>query len=718
MKTIMGNSGNAKKVSERLSRTLNLTSEQKNEIIGCLSENRLLPNKYRFLLFGEQHEIELLWNGKTHDICDIVLPFQSIERIDEPRHIKDVARTKLFDMRGRQKCGWTNKLIWGDNRLIMSSLANGPLRKEIEKYGGIKLIYIDPPFDVGANFSANIKIGRDVYDKEPNIIEEIAYRDTWGKGADSFISMIYERLKLMHNLLSDDGCIYVHCDWRVNSMVRLVLDDVFGADNFRNHITWHYYNKYSKAKNCFPRAHDDILFYAKSSKNTLSKVGLTERRDKPVKQLVRENVNGVLRNKKDENGNLIHRISESKKIDDVWRIPQLQPASSVWTGYATQKHHDLIKRIICASSDEGDIVADFFCGSGTTAAVAENHGRRWIVADIGKFAIHTTRKRMISVQREMNKHNQQFRAFELLNLGKYERRFFIYNDTKLPDEEHDIVMRQKEENYFHLIVQAYNAIPVENDSLFHAKKDGRMVVIGPIDEAVSNEFVNDVLNQCRRRKDIHRLKLDILAFEFAGLSVDKKGKFKGVDVAFKYIPRNVFDKRAVESGDVVFHNMAYVDIRINREKGNGKVLCNVELTDYVARYSQREKRITKGGKGKFLISGDTIIKITKDKNGEEVRENVIKQWSDWIDYWSVDFNYGNKKEYVRVKDANAANNPRWFHTGNYIFENEWQSFRTKGAPLSLKSDVVELPKSSCKIAIRVVDIFANETMKVLDVKHG
>src|SRR4030042_915658 len=135
---------------------------------------------------------------------------------------------KLFDFRGRQKSGWTNKLIWGDNKLILSSLKNGPMREEIEANGGIKLIYIDPPFDVGADFSMDIEIGDETFTKRPNVLEELAYRDTWGKGADSFIAMIYERLVLMRDLLSEDGCIYVHCDWRGNSHLRLVLKEVFG----------------------------------------------------------------------------------------------------------------------------------------------------------------------------------------------------------------------------------------------------------------------------------------------------------------------------------------------------------------------------------------------------------------------------------------------------------------------------------------------------------
>ena len=182
-----------------------LTDIEQQEIVRFLEAGQPLPDKYRFLLFEDKREVELVWNGKTSEVSNIVLPFQIIEQVDEPRAEQDTRlQPNLFDVdaRGRQLKGWTNKLIWGDNKLILSSLKNGPLREEIEKQGGLKLIYIDPPFDVGADFSMDIEIGDDTFTKKPNILEEIAYRDTWGKGADSFIAMIYERLALMRDLLA------------------------------------------------------------------------------------------------------------------------------------------------------------------------------------------------------------------------------------------------------------------------------------------------------------------------------------------------------------------------------------------------------------------------------------------------------------------------------------------------------------------------------------
>ena len=193
-----------------------LTPQEQQEIIRFIEADKPLPEKYRFLLFDDKREVELVWNGKTNEVCNVVLPFQTIEQVDEPRAEKFVSqwneyKGSLFgiDSRGRQLKGWTNKLIWGDNKLILSSLKSGPMREAIEAQGGLKLIYIDPPFDVGADFSMDIEVGEETFTKKPNILEEIAYRDTWGRGADSFLAMIYERLTLMRDLLTEDGSIYV-----------------------------------------------------------------------------------------------------------------------------------------------------------------------------------------------------------------------------------------------------------------------------------------------------------------------------------------------------------------------------------------------------------------------------------------------------------------------------------------------------------------------------
>src|SRR5690348_10402586 len=243
-----------------------LSDAEKRDLVQLIQAGKNLPEKYRFLLFEDKREVELVWNGKTRDVCTTVLPFQSLEHVDEPRK-ETKAQEDLFDARGRQQRGWTNKLIWGDNKLILSSLKAGALRRQIEDAGGLKLIYIDPPFDVGADFSMDIEIGGETFHKEPNLLEQIAYRDTWGRGADSFISMIYERLILMRDLLAEDGSIYVHCDWRMNSFIRLVLDEVLGRDCHLNQIVWKRSAPIGgkKKSKMFPRDHDVIIFYKRDA---------------------------------------------------------------------------------------------------------------------------------------------------------------------------------------------------------------------------------------------------------------------------------------------------------------------------------------------------------------------------------------------------------------------------------------------------------------------
>lgn len=186
------------------------------------------------MLFEDAAEVELVWQGKTSEVTTAVLPFQSIEHIDEPRKgekgMEYAGQLFAADGRGRQSGGWTNKLIWGDNKLILSSLKNGPLRRQIEEAGGLKLIYIDPPFDVGADFSVNIEVGDgETLTKEPSVIEELAYRDTWGRGTDSYLAMFYERARLMRDLLADKGSIYVHLGWQVAASVKTVLDTLVSS---------------------------------------------------------------------------------------------------------------------------------------------------------------------------------------------------------------------------------------------------------------------------------------------------------------------------------------------------------------------------------------------------------------------------------------------------------------------------------------------------------
>ncbi len=768
-----GKSGKAKRETVAGRGALKLTDNEKRDIIKLLEADKPLPDKYRFLLFEDKREVELVWNGKTNEVCNIVLPFQTIENVDEPRAERPEDKPVMGDLfamdnRGRQLRGWTNKLIWGDNKLILSSLKNGPMREEIEKQGGIKLIYIDPPFDVGADFSMDIEIGGDTFTKKPNILEEIAYRDTWGMGADSFIAMIYERLILMRDLLAEDGSIYVHCDWRVNSSLRFVLDEVFGAGNFVNEIIWRRKQAQAWSSDQFGITNDTILFYGKSlgrifnpiysrdDENTQKYIrerfkfddgdGRKYMKSPLVNPLVRPNLQyefhgikppktGWLYKKERmeemyQNNELVmpdkptariyRKIYEDtypgQMVQNVWAdIPIVNPMADERVDYPTQKPEALLERIIKASSNEGDLVADFFCGSGTTAAVAEKLGRKWICSDLGKFAIHTTRKRMIGVQRQLKAEGKDYRAFEILNLGKYERQHFIGVNPNLREEEKRKQMEAKEAAFIDLILRAYRAEKVGNFATFHGKRAGRLVAIGPVNLPVTRLFVEELILECRKK---HITKVDILGFEFEmGLfpNVLDEARAKGIDIAPKYIPAEVFDKRAVEKNQVVFHDVAFIEVKPH-VKGN---TVAVELTDFSVFYSQdsianAEAALKKKG-SKIVVEKGQIVKVSRDKDGIITRETLTWHWTDWIDYWSVDFDFESKREIIRVQNPETGEiEEQW--TGDYVFENEWQSFRTKkNRSLELISVAQECPAGRRKIAVKVVDIFGNDTMTIVEV---
>ena len=755
-----------------------LTDSEKQEILRFIDADKPLPDKYRFLLFGDKREVELVWNGKSGEVCNIVLPFQVIEQIDEPRsEEKKLMQMGLFDTRGRQLKGWTNKLIWGDNKLILSSLKNGPLREEIEKQGGLKLIYIDPPFDVGADFSMDIEIGGDTFTKKPNILEEIAYRDTWGKGADSFIAMIYERLILMRDLLAEDGSIYVHCDWRVNGYIRNVLDEIFGKDNFSSEIIWKRTTSHAQ-KQSFGLINDYLFYYRNNSnrftwnpqfvahdKNHLEKYysnkDLDERRytlgdlsaegsgpsriffgkeilpppgthwrysQEKIDELCALGLIVMTSNDRPRYKRYLDTL-KGKIVSALWDdLPNVNSQANESVDYPTQKPEALLERIIKASSNEGDLVADFFCGSGTTAAVAEKLGRKWIATDLGKFAIHTTRKRLIGVQRQLKKEGRGFRAFEILNLGRYERQHFIGVNSNLREVEQQRQLQQREEAFVELILRAYRAEGVDGFYTFQGKKGGRLVAVGPVNLPVTRLFVEEVILECRQK---HITRVDILGFEFEmGLfpNVLDEARSKGIDIAPKYIPAEVFDKRAVEKNQVVFHDVAAIEVRpiftppLDSQVRKGTLGLAVQLCDFSVFYSQdsiaQAETTLKEKASKIVVERGQIIKIAKDKDGIVSREVLTKTWTDWIDYWAVDFNFESKREIVRVKNEDSGEwEERW--TGDYVFENEWQSFRTKKSRgLELTSAFHECPAGRRKVAVKVVDIFGNDTMTLLEVTIG
>ena len=722
-----------------------LTEQEQQEIIRFIEADKPLPDKYRFLLFEDKREVELVWNGKTNEICNIVLPFQAIELVDEPRAEKPDEtglQLELFDERGRQRKGWTNKLIWGDNKLILSSLKNGPLREEIEAQGGLKLIYIDPPFDIGADFSMNIEIGGNTFTKKPNILEEIAYRDTWGKGADSFIAMIYERLILMRGLLAEDGSIYVHCDWRLNSLIRLVLDEVFGSECFQNEIVWRkgsFFGPSNKLRQ-FPKNHDTLFYYSKSLDTRTFHLPREDYQESTLKQYKYEDDGGKyrLQELRDYTPESIANFRAKGRIEDTDNGEKLKQylddksgkvVETVWTDvnrlskliYPTEKPPKILERIIKAASNEGDLVADFFVGSGTTAAVAEKLGRKWIATDLGKFAIHTTRKRMISVQRQLKADGEDYRAFEILNLGKYERQHFIGLNPNLREAQQQQQLEEKEKAFINLILRAYSAEKTDSFTAFQGVRAGRLVAVGPVNLPVTRLFIEEIILECRKNRIT---RVDILGFEFEmGLFPNAldEARSKGIDLAPKYIPAEVFDKRAVEQNQVVFHDVAFIEVKplVQNGKNGTPPTVAVELTDFSVFCSQdsivdAEQKLQNRG-SRIAVDKGQVVKVSRDANGVFSREVLTQHWTDWIDYWSVDFDFESKREIIRVQHPETGEwEEQW--TGDYIFENEWQSFRTKkDRSLELTSVAHECEPGRRKLAVKVVDIFGNDTMTIVEV---
>lgn len=336
---------------------------------------------------------------------------------------------------------------------------------------------------------------------------------------------------------------------------------------------------------------------------------------------------------------------------------------------------------------------------------------------------NTTRKRMIGVQRQLKVNGKNYRAFEILNLGKYERQHFIGINPNLREEEQQKQLAAKEAAFLDLILKAYRAEKTEQFESFHGKRAGRLVAIGPVNLPVTRLFVEEIILECRKK---HITKVDILGFEFEmGLfpNVLDEARNKGIDIAPKYIPAEVFDKQAVERNQIVFHDVAYIEVKphITPGKKNQSPTVAVELTDFSVFYSQdsivqAEEALSKKKTGnKIVVEKGQIVKLIKDKNGIIKREVLTEQWTDWIDYWSVDFDFESKREIIRVQNLETGElEEQW--TGDYVFENEWQSFRTKkNRTLELKSVALECTPGKRKLAVKVVDIFGNDTMTIVEV---
>lgn len=642
--------------------------------------------------------VELIWEGKYDKDgkkvapLRVALPFQTVETVNESAQERE---RNLFSYAAQQD-EWRNRLIWGDKKYVLPALLP-------EFAGKVDLIYIDPPFATGADFSFQAKVGEEAFTKEPSVIEQKAYRDTWGKGLDSYISWLSETLLLLHELLSPTGSLYVHLDDNVVTYAKVLLDEVFGRENFLNQLVWRRTGS-NTSPSRYGRNSDFILFYAKGTNWTWndprgeydaeyveSHYSLFDD-DGRRYQLVSTTGAGETASDYEWKGIRAprgrHWAYSKEKMEELERQGRLVessrggpprvkyyldeqkglPLQALWTDisvinsqskervdYATQKPEALLERIIKASSDENDLVLDCFCGSGTTAAVAEKLNRRWITCDLGRFAIHTARKRLLGIE--------GVRPFVVQNLGKYERQ--TWQKAEFGDNAEAIVR-----NYRCFILDLYHAAPIEGYIWLHGKKEGRMVHVGTVDSPIVPDDVRNVALEFRKAvgtgKDAPKLAgVDILGWDFAldmNETIRDVAKDSGLNVRFIRIPREVLEKKAVEQGDIRFFELAALEFDVQVQKRD---VC-LTLTD-------------------FMIPPDDVPKEVID---------AVKHWSEWIDYWAVDFNFRDD-----------------------TFHNEWQSYRTR-QDRSLQLSVCHTypQPGEYTVMVKVIDILGNDTTKTVSVK--
>ena len=603
---------------------------------------------------------ELVWPGKYNEdgtlkeAPRVNLPFQVIETVNESRATREANKQpqqgSLFDVyKGTEgdtfEEGWKNKLIWGDNLLVMGSL--------LEKFAGkIDLIYIDPPFATGTDFSFTAPIGEsgESVFKERSLIEEKAYRDTWGDGIDSYLAMMVDRLKLLRSLLSPNGSFFLHCDWHVSHLLRTMLEETFSKENFRNEVIWSYRKFARGSAGQFPKSHDNIFFYAMGEGNTFNPQFV------PLAESTLKRWGNKKRGGKDPyNRYATDEDSEGAAMPDVWDIPLAIGANPQATGFQTQKPEALLERVILGCSNENDLVADFFCGSGTTLAVAEKLGRRWIGCDLGRWGVHVARKRLLGIE--------NCKPFEVLNLGKYERQY--WQGVTFGEAEDKPITEQAIYEYLAFILKLYGAQPVAGMTHLHGRKGKTLVHIGAVDAPVTIAEIDAAVDECTKlkQKDLH-----VLGWEWEmGLQnlVVPEAKKKGVKLLLLQIPREVMEQQAADKGDVHFFELAYLEAEIKQKK---KLTAEVALKD-------------------FVIPNTELIP-------DEVR-NKVKKWSDYIDYWAVDWDFRND-----------------------TFMQGWVAYRTrKERALTLVSDPHTYQKpGKYRVLVKVIDIFGNDTSQAYNVE--
>lgn len=570
-----------------------------------------------------------------------------------------------------------NRLVYGDNLLTMQALLAGDPQTGLPSLRGkVDLIYIDPPFDSKADYRTPITLPNASFSQKPTVIEQFAYADTWEDGTISYLKMLYPRLMIMKELLSERGSIFVHIDWHVGAYVKAILDDIFGKENFRNEITWYYPNSGLKARSKkFHQVTDTIFYYVKSIDNFTFHHIFKKRKDGQSKQAKRK-FNPITKKAdmvRDENGKIVYQITDEVLENSLWEVASLSnnPVESV--GYATQKPEALLERIIKASSNEGDLVCDFFGGSGTTAAVAEKLGRRWITCDIGKPASLVMRKRFI---------DQEVNPFLYQSIGDYQKEAF-HNNKKL----------RRVGDLSQVVLGLFGALPfspeqVSDRNFGYVKGTRNLVMVDSPNRLTTAATVRRAVEAKASLLGGDWDKVIVLGWNFAFDISQAIEKYKNSNVEVLVIPPDLLDKlskkgfkKLINDKTVRFSSLQYlvvnpVEVTMN---GNGEDELNVSLNNYV------------------LLSPDNIPLDDKDK--EKLLQVMEQDPLSLIEYWSIDPDYDGE-----------------------TFRSTWQDYRENvdndSDPLHcVYSTRIAMPhKDERKVCVKAVDVFGFESQVILDVK--
>lgn len=584
---------------------------------------------------------------------------------------------------------WFNRLCYGDNLLVMQALLTGDEATGLPSMRGkIDLIYIDPPYDSKADYRTKITLPNGSIEQRPTVLEQFAYSDTWKDGTVSYLQALYPRLYLMKELLSEKGSIYVHIDWHVGHYVKVLLDEIFGKDNFRNEIIWHY-EKWTAQSKSLQKNHDVIFNYSKNKECIFNE-----------KKEITENLKGkyekgyligggygsnglVVYNKENPKVKeliatgkyqVVYSEPDGKPLSDVWKIPFINPVAHERVNYATQKPEKLIERIIEISSNENSIVADFYAGSGTTGAVAEKLGRKWIMSDLGKPATMIMRKRLI---------DQEAKAFLYQSIGDYQKETFA--TAKEFKRIGDLSQ---------VILNLFGATPFfEEDApknLGQLKGSRTLVYVDSPNKLTG-------LNTIKKAQELRENfmggwnKVVILGWNFVFDIADIIKDLDNSKVEVLVIPPDLLDKlktkasyqKLIKSGSIRFSSLQYLTIKqpYIKEISSDVEEINVELDNYI------------------LLSPDALP--LDEANKAKLQDVIANEPLALVEYWSIDPDYDG-----------------------VTFRSKWQDYRENthndGDPYRVinKAQVVVPRKSQGekrKICVKAVDVFGFESVVIEEV---